>query len=118
MALVKVLQRGGYVLVMRHANAPPQAPDEAMAAVGNLARERQLDEPGRAEPRAIGDGVRQLKVPMGEIFASPKFRARQTVQIATLGQPILIPQLDEGAQGMQSGRLGLARRAPVAVFQD
>ena len=45
-ALVAALRQGGYVLVMRHANAPAALPARHDGAMGNTARERQLSEAG------------------------------------------------------------------------
>jgi hypothetical protein len=40
---LSALQQGGYVLVMRHASAPPEAPDSQTANPDNEKLERQLD---------------------------------------------------------------------------
>jgi hypothetical protein len=45
--LVKALQSGGYVLVMRHASSPREAPSKEVANADNTKLERQLDEAGR-----------------------------------------------------------------------
>ena len=53
-ALITALQGGGYVIVMRHASSPRQAPDVETANPDNVNRERQLDEPGRRDAIAMG----------------------------------------------------------------
>ena len=45
--LVKATQSGGYVLVMRHASSPREAPTKEVANTDNTKLERQLDEAGR-----------------------------------------------------------------------
>jgi hypothetical protein len=45
-ALVKALQKGGYVLVMRHASSPREVPDKQTANTDNTKPERQLDKSG------------------------------------------------------------------------
>jgi phosphohistidine phosphatase SixA len=99
--LVSALRQGGYVLVIRHANAPAQAPDKATADPENVKLERQLDAAGRDAARGLGGAVKTLRVPVGEVFSSPSYRARQTAQLASLGKATTVPELDEGAAGMQ-----------------
>ncbi|HTK36319.1 MAG TPA: histidine phosphatase family protein [Caulobacteraceae bacterium] len=102
-ALAAALRQGGYVLVLRHANAPMAAPDRAAADPGNRGLERQLDEAGKAEAAALGAGLRRLGIQVGDIYSSPTFRAQQTLRLAGLGPAKTVPQLDEGGQGMQAG---------------
>jgi hypothetical protein len=45
--LVKALQSGGYVLVMRHASSPREAPSKEVANADNTKLERQLDAKAR-----------------------------------------------------------------------
>jgi hypothetical protein len=53
--LVGALQRGGYVILMRHASSPGTTPDAAHANADNPRLERQLDEQGQTSARAMGD---------------------------------------------------------------
>jgi len=100
-ALAKALQRGGYVIVMRHANSPREAPDAQTANPDNVNRERQLDAEGRATAIAMGKAVRELKIPIGTVYSSPTYRALETVRLAQLGKAIPIPELGDGGRGMQ-----------------
>src|SRR2546423_7484511 len=72
-ALVKALRQGGYVLVMRHTSSPRDAPSKASANPDNVKLERQLDETGRATATAMGNALRELKIPIGRVFASPTY---------------------------------------------
>jgi phosphohistidine phosphatase SixA len=99
--LVNALRHGGYVLVIRHANSPAQAPDKAAADPENVKLERQLDAAGRDAARGLGAAVKMLRVPIGDVFSSPAYRARQTAQLASLGPAKTVAELDEGAAGMQ-----------------
>ena len=101
-ALVKALRQGGYVIVMRHASSPREAPDAKTANVDNVNRERQLDEQGRATAVAMGTALRELRIPIGEILSSPTYRALETVGLAQLGNPKLITELGDGGRGMQT----------------
>jgi phosphohistidine phosphatase SixA len=106
--LVAALRQGGYVFLMRHAHAPNGAPE--MPDPENSARERQLDDAGRAAAKAFGDALRALKIPVGTVLSSPTYRAQQTIRLAALGTPQLAPQLGEGAQGM-AGDAGADKNA-------
>jgi phosphohistidine phosphatase SixA len=99
--LVKALQRGGYVLVMRHTSSPREVPDERAANRDNVNRERQLDEKGRATAIAMGEALRALQIPVGEVMTSPTYRARETVALARFTNPRPQPELGDGGQSMQ-----------------
>jgi len=102
-ALVNALRHGGYVLVMRHASSLFAAPDKSAANPDNPRFERQLDETGRSTAGTMGEAIKQLRIRVGDVFSSPTYRALESVRIAALGQPKTYAELDEGAQGMQSG---------------
>jgi phosphohistidine phosphatase SixA len=99
--LVKALQHGGYVIVMRHASSPREAPDPKAANPDNVNRERQLDETGRASAIAMGEALHHLKIPIGGVFTSPAYRALETVRLAQLPDPRPVPELGDGGQSMQ-----------------
>jgi phosphohistidine phosphatase SixA len=101
-ALVKALRQGGYVIVMRHASSPREAPDAKTANADNINRERQLDEQGRATAVAMGTALRELKIPIGDILSSPTYRALETVRLAQLGKPTPVTELGDGGRGMQT----------------
>lgn len=101
-ALVKALQQGGYVVAMRHASSPQTPPARGEADPGNPALERQLDEAGRASARAMGAALRRLRIPIGEVWSSPTYRARLTVQLMGLPAPKTEARLGDGGQSMQA----------------
>lgn len=100
-ALVQALQHGGCVIVMRHASSPREEPDAKTANPDNLNRERQLDQEGRDTAAAMGKALRRLKIPIGEVFASPTYRAMETVRLAQLPNPHSVPELGDGGRSMQ-----------------
>jgi len=102
-ALVKALQQGGYVIVMRHASSPREVPDKQSANPDNVKPERQLDPEGRATATAMGKALRDLKIPVGTVFTSPTYRALETIRYAQLGNPQPVPELGENGQSMQGG---------------
>jgi phosphohistidine phosphatase SixA len=80
-ALVSALQRGGQVLLFRHATAdgPPRDPG-AFGPCQNP--ERSLNEAGRAEAQAIGAAIRALRIPVGRVVSSPFCRNIETAHLA------------------------------------
>jgi phosphohistidine phosphatase SixA len=102
-ALVQALRQGGYVIVMRHASSPREVPDRAAANPDNVKPERQLDQPGRASATAMGQAVRDLKIPIGSVLASPTYRALETIRYAKFGTPQTFAELGDNGQSMQGG---------------
>jgi phosphohistidine phosphatase SixA len=102
-ALVKALRQGGYVIVIRHTSSPREAPAKQAANPDNVKVERQLDDVGRTTATAMGKALRDLKIPIGEVLASPTYRALETVRYAQLGNPRTYPELGDNGQSMQGG---------------
>ncbi len=116
-ALVAALRHGGYVILMRHASSPRNAPPTDRANPDNLEHERQLDETGRTTAQALGQSLRRLRIPIGQVLSSPTYRALETIRLAQLPSPKTYPELGEGAHGMgadESGQRGAWIRAKVA----
>lgn len=102
-ALVTALRQGGYVILMRHANSPREAPDAKGADPENVNRERQLDEEGRTTATAMGKALRDLKIPIGVVLISPTYRALETVRLARLENGRPVPELGDNGRSMQGG---------------
>lgn len=102
-ALVHALDHGGYVLVMRHAASPLEAPAKDAADAENIRDERQLDSTGRATATAMGKAWRRLKIPVGEVLSSPTYRALETVKYAQLGRARTYDDLGDNGKSMQGG---------------
>lgn len=100
-ALVKALQQGGNIIVMRHASSPRETPDEKTANPDNVNHERQLDEAGRTSAIAMGKAFRQLNIPVGQVLSSPTYRALETVRLAKFPAPQTVVELGDGGQSMQ-----------------
>lgn len=99
--LVMALRQGGYVLLMRHAKSPEARPDKAVADPDNTNLERQLDQTGRESAGAMGEAIRKLGVPIGDVLSSPTYRARETAQLALLGSVQTFAELGDGGASMQ-----------------
>ena len=80
--LVDRLRAGGYVLYLRHASTDFSRNDAAMTSYFDCAKQRNLTDKGREEARALGEHVKRLGIPIGEVLASPFCRTRETAQLA------------------------------------
>jgi phosphohistidine phosphatase SixA len=116
-ALVEALQKGGYVIVMRHTSSPREVPDKKSANPDNTKPERQLDAEGRSTAIAMGKALRDLKIPVGEVFTSPTYRALETVKYAQLGTPHPVDELGDNGQSMAGGTEAQAAWLRKAVSQ-
>ncbi|HEX5422112.1 MAG TPA: histidine phosphatase family protein [Candidatus Acidoferrales bacterium] len=101
-ALVRALQRGGYLIVMRHASSPQTPPTKENADRQNINLERQLDESGRTAAAAFGNALRRLKIPVGQVLSSPTYRALETARFAQLPTPMTVPELGDNGRSMQN----------------
>ena len=81
-ALVEALRRGGYVLYFRHAATDFSQTDTDTRNLANCRTQRNLTKVGRQDARAIGRGIRRLRIPIGAVFASKYCRTRQTALLA------------------------------------
>jgi phosphohistidine phosphatase SixA len=99
--LLNALRSGGYVIVMRHASSPREAPDKTTANADNVKMERQLDEGGRSGATAMGRALRDLRIPIGPVFSSPTYRAMETVRLAGFPNVQAQAELGDGGQSMQ-----------------
>ena len=99
-ALVAALRQGGCVIVMRHPSSPFTQPDKATANPDNTNLERQLDETGRTTARAMGEAIRKLRIPIGDVLSSPTYRALEAVRLAAFGKTQTFPELAEDVQSM------------------
>ncbi|MDP1848569.1 MAG: histidine phosphatase family protein [Solirubrobacteraceae bacterium] len=78
--IVRSLQSGGLTLLMRH--APADTAINQQERLGSCASQRNLTVAGREQARAIGLAVRALRIPIGQVRASPLCRTRDTARLA------------------------------------
>src|SRR5438132_585179 len=76
---------GGHVALVRHGNAPPGYGDPPGFKIDDCATQRNLDELGRAQGRAVGEAFRQHGVPVDKILSSPWCRCLETARLMALG---------------------------------
>lgn len=88
-ALIDALRGGGYVLYFRHAATDFSQGDNRVGdewwANCDPGQMRQLSAAGQAQARAIGEAIRALEVPIGEVWASPYCRTLETARLMDVG---------------------------------
>jgi phosphohistidine phosphatase SixA len=117
-ALVDELRSGGYVLVMRHANASREAPGPRQTSPGNTDGERELTDEGIAMITGMRHAFRELDIPVGVVLSSPTFRTRQHVRHFGFGELEVVDELgtdtmrdDAARSAWLRGRAGEGPRA-------
>ena len=99
--LVEALRAGGYVIVMRHgATNADQADTDPLNVEqpGNEARQRHLNDKGRAAAKAVGESFRAMKVPVGLVITSKLARAQETARLMEVGAVSTSWDVTEGNQ--------------------
>ena len=79
------LAKGGHVALVRHGNAPPGYGDPPGFKIDDCATQRNMDERGRAQARAVGEAFRQHGVIVDKILSSPWCRCLETARLMALG---------------------------------
>jgi hypothetical protein len=82
---IAALRQGGHVIVFRHGATFPDQADTDPLNPKNVAQQRQLNDDGRALAKAIGEAMRKLKIPVGEVQTSLFQRAVDTGTLLGFG---------------------------------
>lgn len=90
---VHALKSGGGVLMIRHANAPGSG-DPANFKIGDCETQRNLDERGRAQARAIGVFLRHHEIVKVRVYSSQWCRCLETARLMNLGTVQQLPALN------------------------
>ncbi len=106
--LVQALRGGGYVLFVRHAIADA-GEDAAHVAVEDCRTQRNLSAAGRAHAQAISAALNRLRIPIGEVHASPYCRAAETARLG-FGYMLLDNDLRPLRDGHADTHLAAVRR--------
>jgi len=97
------LAKGGHVALIRHANAPPgYGGDPPGFRFDDCSTQRNLDDKGRAQARALGEAFRSRGVRVDRIASSPVCRCVDTASLMAVGQVesswALVPDRDPSAR--------------------
>jgi phosphohistidine phosphatase SixA len=80
------LVTGGHVALIRHGNAPPgHGGDPPGFKIDDCATQRNLDERGREQARALGGALRAHGVRVDRILSSPWCRCLETARLMAVG---------------------------------
>jgi len=82
---INAVRQGGYVIVFRHGATHQDQADTDPLHPENVDKQRQLNDQGRALARSIGDSIRKLKVPVGQVHSSVFNRAVETGKLLGFG---------------------------------
>lgn len=114
-----LLQRGGYVILMRHAATVPGIGDPPGFRLAACATQRNLSQVGRADAVRIGAALRKNAVPVGPVLSSRWCRCLDTARLA-FGRVEASPMIDSMFQDDEAARARkLAQlRSYLARYKD
>jgi len=98
----EALVKGGHVALIRHGNAPPGfGGDPPGFTFDDCKTQRNLDDKGRAQGKALGEAFRRHGVRVDRIVSSPVCRCMDTASLMAVGQVessrALLPDRDPNA---------------------
>ena len=94
--VVPALQKGGYVLFIRHPKTDPEQADTDPLHLDNVKAQRQLTDEGRKQAKALGEAFRALKVPVGKVISSKFYRAQEAAKLLDVGEVTSSIDVTEG----------------------
>ncbi len=89
----KALQSGGVIAMLRHARAPGTG-DPAGFRLGACETQRNLNEVGRAQARALGGMFRERGVSVDGVYSSQWCRCLDTASLMALGEVNELPSVN------------------------
>jgi phosphohistidine phosphatase SixA len=96
--VVSALQKGGYVLFIRHPQTNADQADTDPLHLENVKAQRQLSDEGRSTAKALGAAFKTLKVPVASVLSSKFWRAQEAARLLDLGK--VEPSLDLSEGGL------------------
>ncbi|HZJ65781.1 MAG TPA: histidine phosphatase family protein [Kofleriaceae bacterium] len=94
--VVPALQKGGYVLFIRHPKTHQDQADTDPLHMDNVKKQRQLSDEGRKQAKDLGEAFRTLKIPVAAILSSKFWRAQEAARLLELGKVDISLDLAEG----------------------
>ena len=119
--VLKLLRAGGYVIVFRHGATHPDHADIDPLDPDNVAKQRQLNDKGRADAKAVGDVFRGAGIPIGKSYSSRFYRAVETTRLISGKEPQTTLDIAEGGLVVspnENNRRTQALRTLVATPPD
>lgn len=91
--LIDQMKKDGSCLMIRHAFAPGTG-DPPNFQIGDCATQRNLDDRGRAQAKAIGDWLRSKGIQKAKVYSSQWCRCLETATLIDLGTVTELPALN------------------------
>jgi len=116
--VLKLLRGGGYVVVVRHGATFADQADTDPLNLDDISKQRQLNDKGRADAKAVGDAFRRAGVPIGLSYSSRFQRAVETARLIGGKEPQATLDISEGGLVVspnENNRRAAALRALAAT---
>ena len=120
-AVLKLLGAGGYVIVFRHGATHADQADTDPLNLDAVAKQRQLNDTGRADAKAVGEAFKAAGIPIGKSYSSRFQRAVETARLIGGKEPQTTLDITEGGLVVspnENNRRTQALRALVATPPD
>ena len=91
--LIKAMQNGGHILMIRHANAPGFG-DPDNIKIGDCSTQRNLDNLGRSQSKNIGDWLRKNNIEVDAVYSSQWCRCMETAKLLEMAKVQELPALN------------------------
>ncbi|MBR1131209.1 histidine phosphatase family protein [Bradyrhizobium iriomotense] len=118
--LIASLQQGGYVLVFRHTATDDSQKDVYPFKFDDMGAQRQLSEKGRDAARQIGTAIKELAIPIGDVYTSRLNRAIEAAKLISGREVKPVDALTDSSNASASGMAnptGANAKAGQAVRQ-
>ena len=91
--MIERMKGGGHILMIRHALAPGTG-DPANFQIGDCTTQRNLDDRGRKQAKAIGDWLRSNDITSARVYSSQWCRCMETAELLEIGMVAELPALN------------------------
>ena len=91
--MIETMKSGGHILMIRHALAPGTG-DPANFRIGDCSTQRNLDDRGRNQARAIGDWLRSNGITAARVYSSQWCRCLETAELLEMGPVAELSELN------------------------
>ncbi|MBR1169755.1 histidine phosphatase family protein [Bradyrhizobium sp. DASA03005] len=118
--VISSLKQGGYVLIFRHTATDDSQKDVYPFKFDDMSAQRQLSEKGREAARQIGMAIRDLAIPIGDIYTSRLNRAVEAGKLISGREVKPVDALTDSSNASASGMAnptGANAKAGQAVRQ-
>ena len=91
--MIARMKAGGHILMIRHALAPGTG-DPANFRIGDCSTQRNLNDRGRKQAKAIGDWLRSNGITLARLYSSQWCRCLETAELLKMGAVEELPALN------------------------